>query len=151
MNSFYKSLTLWLVIGMVMVLLFNLFNYQKDVTQEINFTDFMHKVEAGEVSDVTEYVLSLSGGAEDQAAAGRGEALFADNCAGCHGEDGRGNTEFGAPNLADAIWLYGGDRSTIAKTVANSRQSVMPAWTGRLDEITIKQLAIYVHALGGGQ
>jgi cytochrome c oxidase cbb3-type subunit 3 len=106
---------------------------------------------AGEVSDVTEYVLSLSGRSEDNAAAGRGETLFADNCAGCHGEDGGGSTEFGAPNLADAIWLYGGDRSTVAKTVANSRQSVMPAWTGRLDEVTIKQLAIYVHALGGGQ
>ncbi len=52
MNSFYRSLTLWLVIGMVMVLLFNLFNYQKDVTQEIYFTEFMDQVEAGEVSEV---------------------------------------------------------------------------------------------------
>lgn len=59
--------------------------------------------------------------------------------------------ELGAPNLTDAIWLYGGDRATIYETVANGRAGVMPAWAGRLDDATIKQLAIYVHSLGGGQ
>ena len=52
MNSFYKSLTLWLVIGMVMILLFNLFNYQKEIVQEVSFTEFMNHVDAGEVTEV---------------------------------------------------------------------------------------------------
>ncbi|MEK6775648.1 MAG: ATP-dependent zinc metalloprotease FtsH [bacterium] len=52
MNSFYKSLTLWLVIGMAMVLVFNLFNYQKDITHEVTFTEFLDQVDSGDVSDV---------------------------------------------------------------------------------------------------
>jgi len=108
-------------------------------------------LDAAKVDDVAEYVLSLSGRATDSAAAGRGRPLFADNCAACHGETGRGNTELGAPNLTDGIWLYGGDKVSVVASIAGSRRGVMPAWEGRLDPVTIKQLAIYVHAFGGGQ
>jgi cytochrome c oxidase cbb3-type subunit 3 len=59
--------------------------------------------------------------------------------------------ELGAPRLSDSIWLYGGDREALRETVTNARYGVMPAWTGRLDEATIKQLAVYVHSLGGGE
>jgi len=104
-----------------------------------------------QIGDVAEYVLSLSGGDADKAAADRGKAVFAENCAACHGESGEGNKEFGAPRLSDAIWLYGGDRESIVQTVTASRAGVMPAWAGRLDETTVKQLAVYVHSLGGGE
>ena len=104
-----------------------------------------------QINDVAEYVLSLSGNAGDQAAATRGEEVFAENCAACHGETGGGNAEVGAPRLSDAIWLYGGDKATIVETVTNSKRGVMPAWGTRLDEVTIKQLAVYVHSLGGGE
>jgi cytochrome c oxidase cbb3-type subunit III len=104
-----------------------------------------------QVNDVAEHVLALSGRSTDAAAAARGKALFADNCAACHGEDGRGKREMGAPNLADAIWLYGGEKADVVRSVAQSRRGVMPAWEGRLDEATIKQLAIWVHSLGGGE
>jgi len=57
----------------------------------------------------------------------------------------------GAPNLTDAIWLYGGDRETITQTVTNSRFGVMPAWGLRLDKATVRMLAAYVHSLGGGE
>ena len=57
----------------------------------------------------------------------------------------------GAPDLTDELWLYGGEKTTIAETIINSRNGVMPAWAGRLDPETIKELAIYVHSLGGGQ
>ena len=106
---------------------------------------------AQQVSDVAEYVLSLGKRSTDAAAAERGKALFAPNCAACHGPEGKGNPEFGAPNLADAIWLYGGDRQTIVETISFARRGVMPAWEGRLDAATIKELAIYVHSLGGGK
>ena len=62
-----------------------------------------------------------------------------------------GNAELGAPALNNDIWLYGGDRATIHETVANARRGVMPAWGPLLDEATIKELAVYVHSLGGGK
>ena len=80
-----------------------------------------------------------------------GQKLFADNCASCHGEAGKGNQDLGAPNLTDKIWLYGSDEATIIETITNGRGAVMPAWTGRLDPVTIKALAVYVHTLGGGK
>jgi cytochrome c oxidase cbb3-type subunit 3 len=80
-----------------------------------------------------------------------GKKLFADNCALCHGPEGKGNREFGAPNLTDGIWLFGPDEATIVDIITNSRSGVMPAWTGRLDPVTIKALAYYVHSLGGGE
>jgi len=104
-----------------------------------------------EVADVVQYVLQISGQDADASAAGRGSEIFAAQCALCHQEDGRGNTDLGAPNLTDAIWLYGGDQASLYESVAYSRRGVMPAWQGRLDEATIAKLALYVHSLGGGQ
>ncbi len=104
-----------------------------------------------QIKDAAQYVLSLSGHATDEAAAQRGATLFADNCSACHGEDGKGNPELGAPNLTDGIWLYGGKASDIEKTIQTGRGGVMPNWAGRLDPVTIKMLTVYVHALGGGQ
>ena len=103
-----------------------------------------------EVNDVTEYVLSLSKRNTDVPAAVRGKTLYDENCVSCHKPGGAGDQELGAPNLANAIWLYGGEASQIKQTVSYSRRGVMPAWEGRLDPNTLKQLAVYVHALGGG-
>lgn len=103
-----------------------------------------------QVGDVAEYVLKLSGQEHDAAKAGRGAGIFAEQCVACHGEKGEGNHDFGAPALNNAIWLYGGDRQSITQTVSYSRRGVMPAWGRILDAVTIKQLAIYVHSLGGG-
>ena len=104
-----------------------------------------------QVSDTAEYVLSLSGNESDAQAAARGKEIFATNCVACHGPEGTGNQALGAPNLADELWLYGGDKETIVETITNSRAGMMPAWEERLDPATIKELAIYVHSLGGGQ
>ncbi len=103
-----------------------------------------------EVTDVVQYVLNFSGRAENQEAVARGSETFANICSACHMEDGTGNTMFGAPDLTDPIWLYGGDPETIFRSVAYGRAGVMPAWAGRLDEATIKQLALFVSSLGGG-
>jgi cytochrome c oxidase cbb3-type subunit III len=104
-----------------------------------------------QIKDAAQYVLSLSGHAADQAAAQRGAAIFAENCSACHGENGKGNKDLGAPNLTDGIWLYGGKEADIIKTIQTGRGGVMPYWTGRLNPVTIKMLTAYVHALGGGQ
>jgi cytochrome c oxidase cbb3-type subunit 3 len=108
-------------------------------------------LEPKQIDDVAEYVLSLSRRAGDEATVARGAKIFADNCASCHGEKGDGNKEFGAPGLVDPIWLYGGDKPAIVRMVSYSRRSVMPAWEGRLDAVTLKELAVYVHSLGGGK
>ena len=104
-----------------------------------------------EISDVAEHVLALSGRSDDPEAAARGAQLFADQCMACHGEAGEGLQELGGPALADAIWQYGGTREEIVAQIQNPRHGVMPAWVGRLEPETIKILATYVHALGGGQ
>jgi cytochrome c oxidase cbb3-type subunit III len=104
-----------------------------------------------QIGDVAEYVLSLSGRATDQEAAGRGSKVFAATCIACHGKDGKGNPEMGAPNLADELWLYGGEKATIVEDLRNGRGGVMPNWGSRLDPETVKELAVYVHSLGGGR
>ncbi len=104
-----------------------------------------------QINDAAEYVLSLSGKPTDATAASRGQKLFAEQCVTCHGPDGKGSQELGAPNLTDAIWLYGGSRAAIVESIRTGRGGIMPAWAGRLDAVTLKSLAVYVHSLGGGK
>jgi len=107
-----------------------------------------------EIVAVADYVRSLSNLPVPQGVTpdlAKGKEVFAANCAACHGADGKGNVELGAPNLTDGIWLYGSDRDTIIATLTNGRAGIMPAWAGRLDPTTIKALTVYVHALGGGK
>lgn len=108
-------------------------------------------LERPQVDAVVEYVLQQSGQEHDATAAAAGREVFVEQCAACHKENGRGDPELGTPNLVDAIWLYGGSREDIWNTVANARNGVMPNWDDKLDPIVRKQLAIYVHALGGGE
>ncbi len=103
---------------------------------------------APQVSAVTDYVLSLSGRGK---ATPEGAKIFQDNCVACHQATGKGSAEFGAPNLTDGIWLYGGDRDSVYRSVYSAHAGSMPAWSERLDEATLKMLAIYVHSLGGGK
>jgi cytochrome c oxidase cbb3-type subunit 3 len=105
-----------------------------------------------EIVTVANYVRSLSGlSTAPGFDAAAGKKIFADNCVSCHGEGGKGNQELGAPDLTDKIWLYGSDEATLIETITNGRAGVMPAWTGRLDPVTIKALTVYVHSLGGGK
>ncbi|WP_018266853.1 cytochrome-c oxidase, cbb3-type subunit III [Methylosinus sp. LW4] len=99
------------------------------------------------VADQVRAMAKLPGGK----ATAQGAKLFDDNCSVCHGVDGKGNHDMGAPNLTDALWLFGSDKETIASRIANGGGGVMPAWKDRLDEPTIKALTIYVHTLGGGE
>jgi cytochrome c oxidase cbb3-type subunit 3 len=81
----------------------------------------------------------------------RATQLWTDNCASCHGDDGKGKREFGAPNLTDKEWLYGGTKADIQTQIVNPKGGVMPTWGSRLDPMTIDALAVYVHSLGGGE
>jgi len=104
-----------------------------------------------QISDVAWFVRKISGQETDDVAAGRGATIFAENCAACHGDNGEGNRELGAPSLADAIWLNGSSHAAIVAQVNAPKMGVMPAWGARLGDTNIKQLAVYVHSLGGGE
>lgn len=106
-----------------------------------------------QINDVTKYILELhkKDKADETDAYKRGRDIFATNCSSCHGKEGEGNPEVGAPRLNDEIWLWGGDEQSIHNTVTNAHLGVMPTWEHRLDDDTIKMLAIYVHSLGGGK
>ncbi|MGH1483647.1 MAG: cytochrome-c oxidase, cbb3-type subunit III [Geminicoccales bacterium] len=108
-------------------------------------------LEREEIEAVTNYVLSLSGQNTDAAVTEQGRTLFEEQCAACHGEQGEGIQELGAPNLSDQIWLYGDTPAAVTAQIGYPQQGVMPPWIDRLDEETIKILTVYVHALGGGQ
>lgn len=124
-----------------------------------------------QVDDLMQYVLNLSGRSTNAQAVERGDALFHGDagCNGCHGDKALGSLKdtlggepidhsTGAPNLADAIWLYGGDPESIRTSIAKGRSGRMPAWGEgfegfgkQLDPLAIKQVTLYVHSLGGGE
>lgn len=105
-----------------------------------------------DIDVVADYVRSLSGLPTDpKADLARGAKIYADNCVVCHGQNGAGNRDVGAPKLTDSIWLYGSSKAAIVEGLVNGRGGIMPAWIGRLDDTTIKSLAVYVHTLGGGE
>lgn len=108
-------------------------------------------LEPADIDAVANHVLAISGQPNDATLADKGTQVFADNCAVCHGAEGMGDRAQGAPNLTDAIWLYGGDLATIKQTVTNARFGVMPSWTGRLTDVQMRAVAAYVHGLGGGE
>jgi len=107
-------------------------------------------LDAAQVSDLSSYVVALSGREADAAAVGRAGQLFADNCAACHAPNGSGNRDLGAPDLTDREWLYGSDTDSIRNQIHNGRNGVMPTWEGRFSPGVIKALAVYVHVNAGG-
>lgn len=104
-----------------------------------------------EINSVTQHIMAKSGQIKPTDSDDEGAMIFAENCASCHGDDGRGMLDMGAPNLFNAIWLYGGDKETLVQTITHGRKGEMPAFADRLDEDTIKKLAVYVYSLSGGQ
>ncbi len=109
-------------------------------------------LEPAQISDVVQFVLKISGQQSNAESALRGTVLFEENCSSCHGVDGKGDYEQGAPNLTDTAWIYGGNSEAIYKSIFNGRDGVMPHWNERLSADQITALTVYVHSdLGGGE
>lgn len=106
-----------------------------------------HRLTADEISDVANYVRSLSRAGEDPAAIARGAAIYQGKgeCFDCHGADASGNIDWGAPPLTGATWLYGGSRAAIITSIHDGRHGMCPAWIGVLDAATIRALAVLLH------
>lgn len=101
------------------------------------------------VEEVVAYIQSLSGTPARPELVQAGAARYAAFCVACHGADARGNPVLAAPNLADTIWLYGGDTASLRKSVAEGRQGQMPAHEALLGPDRVRLLAAYVLSLGG--
>ena len=119
-----------------------------DETRMSVMPPFEGAFDTAQLDALVDHVLSLSGKAETNAT---GAGIYADNCAACHGPAGEGDRAQGAPTLNDAIWLRGSSREAIKRQILQPRMGMMPQWEGRLDPVTIKMLAAYVHSLGGGE
>ena len=104
-----------------------------------------------QIDGLTQYVLRASGQTHDADQADSVSDLFQQQCASCHGANAQGDQLQGAPNLTDDEWLFEGTEKGIYSTIYNARNSHMPAWQDRLDDASIKALAVYVHTRGGGE
>ncbi len=102
----------------------------------------------GQINALAGHVLSFTDRGQSSAT---GAELYDINCVACHQANGSGNRTFGAPALNDAIWLYGSSEAEVRQQIAVPNHGVMPGWKDRLDPVTIKMLAAYVHSLGGGE
>ncbi|MDP2122052.1 MAG: cytochrome-c oxidase, cbb3-type subunit III [Hoeflea sp.] len=122
-----------------------------DDSRQSEMPAFGDILEPAQINEVVSYVVSLSSTPSNPALVDAGQAVFAENCAVCHGENAEGLQELGAPRLSDAIWLRGSTEAEIASQIRTPKHGVMPSWVDRLGEPVIKQLAVYVHTLGGGQ
>ncbi len=123
-------------------------NPDHDETRQSQMPPFADVLTPGEIERLVAHVRNISGKGKPSAA---GAALFETNCSACHGTAGKGGREFGAPNLTDGIWLYGGDKAALRISITKAHAGVMPRWNSRLDPVTIRMLAAYVHSLGGGE
>lgn len=109
-------------------------------------------LDAAQIEHVTDFVWTkFYGHAAPALDVSAGAELFAANCAACHGEQGTGSHEMGAPRLASHVHLYGDAREAIRAQVQAPKSGVMPNWNTKLDPATIKSVVLYVHSLGGGE
>jgi len=122
-----------------------------DDTRASEMPAFGEILETAEIRATADFVASLSGLEHDETQVETGKVVYEENCAACHGDTGEGIRELGAPKLNDALWLYGGTVEQIATQIALPKHGMMPAWQARLGDATVKQLAVYVHSLGGGE
>src|SRR5262245_56365878 len=101
-----------------------------------------------EVSDVVEYVLSLSHASRDDAAIRRGYDLYSNkgNCFDCHSGDALGNPDYGAPALTGPTWIYGGTREDLTRSVRDGRHGLCPAWIDKLSPAQVREVAAYLYA-----
>lgn len=99
-----------------------------------------------DVRNLAHYVLSLSGSPHDSLKASQGKSKFT-ACAACHGQDAKGNTMLGAPNLTDDIWLHGWGEQAIVDMVTHGKMNEMPAQNKKLTPAQIDVLTAYVWGL----
>lgn len=125
---------------------------------------FAEVLNDAQITQLTDYVLSLSRIPVNQQSAKAGDALFHSEtaaCYYCHTDNATGRQELGSANLTDSIWLWAdvpgagaiAQKQAAIKNVIRQglNKGVMPAWKDRLSAEQMKLLTVYVHELGGGK
>jgi cytochrome c oxidase cbb3-type subunit 3 len=102
-----------------------------------------------QIADLIEYLFQRQGREADTAAASRGAGLYGDaGCFDCHSPDGKGDSAIGAPNLTDAVTLYGdGSREALFQSIGYGRQGMCPARIKTMSAARIRETAAYVYSL----
>lgn len=137
-------------------------NIQESIVKGRNgsMPSFKNRLTDKQTSDVTEYVLGLSGYKGNTEAIKKGKAIFSASCVACHGNNAEGKTSMGSANLKDKIWTIADvtgaatvaeKKSAVINVIKNGKTRKMPAWKERLSATEIKILTFYVHQLGGGK
>lgn len=117
-------------------------------TQEQRYEEEMAAAEATQAEVFARYAdMSPASLMADDQAMGTGRRLFGQNCAMCHGSDGRGG--FGFPNLTDSEWQWGSGHDAIMTAITSGRQAAMPPWEAALGEDGMKEVTEYVMQLSG--
>jgi cytochrome c oxidase cbb3-type subunit 3 len=109
---------------------------------------------ANAVDYVIAYVNVLNNpeeGMKNNFMAAQGKPLYDGLCVACHGVDGKGNQELGAPDLTDGYWLYGNSKESMRTTITQGRHGVMPAHRELLGETRARLVASYVWSLSHKQ
>lgn len=105
------------------------------------------------IGDLVEFLFQRQARAADGAAAARGGELFVHaGCYDCHALDAKGDPAIGAPDLTDAVTLYGdGSRESLVMSIAYGRQGMCPAWVRRISAAGIREVAVFVYSLSHPQ
>jgi cytochrome c oxidase cbb3-type subunit 3 len=104
----------------------------------------------GQITDLIEFLYQRQGREANAAAASRGAALYAGDagCYDCHSVDAKGDSAIGAPNLTDAVTLYGdGGRDALFQSISYGRQGICPAWIKTMSAAAIRETAAFVYLI----
>ena len=93
------------------------------------------------------YVQKLAGKPVDETMAAAGKRNYQQFCVACHGPEGKGNPQLGAPDLTNGVYTYGGDPASIRATIRNGRNGVMPAQEPLIGETRARLAAAYILSL----
>lgn len=96
------------------------------------------------VDDIAKYVKSVADNTYSEKKHTSGKTKYHQFCVACHGINLQGNLIFGAPNLGDSVWIYGGNLDAIKQSIALGRKGVMPAHKDRLTALQIKLLVAWL-------
>jgi cytochrome c oxidase cbb3-type subunit III len=108
---------------------------------------FNGMLDAQATDDLVDTLLNWSNPQFDGKRRERAMQKFATVCAACHGADAKGNVVIGAPDLTDAVWMYGGTREAVRHSILFGRSGNMPAHRELLSENDIRVVAAWVYGL----
>jgi cytochrome c oxidase cbb3-type subunit III len=110
------------------------------------------RLSAAETLNLVQYLLQLKGRPHQPMAASEGRTLYNDlgkaNCGDCHGEDGRGNSYYGAPDLTVTGANDSNEARGLYDAIYSGQHRIMPGWINVLSLEEIRALAIYVYLAG---